>query len=249
MKSIIQNRLKDIEITHGIKILYACESGSRAWGFPSPDSDYDIRFIYKKSIESYLSIKEEADFINFPLSDELDINGWDLKKTLGLISKSNAVPFEWLQSPIIYYEETDFAKELFTLCQPYFCRRTFIQHYLGIARGAKENSNNGEIGVKKLFYILRPLLAALWCVENNNIPPMEIMSLIKLIPDELRKEILLLIEMKASCKERFEINLDNHLKIWIEDTFQRCLEYSKDIEKRDLKIDALNNYFIKEITK
>lgn len=167
MKTVILDKLKYIEQKYEVKILFACESGSRAWGFPSPDSDYDVRFIYVKPIDEYLSIQNQKDFMDFPLSDELDINGWDLKKTLELVYKSNSVPFEWLQSPIVYYEDKDFTDELLALCQSYFCARTNIHHYLGIARGAMETMDGNEIGIKKLCYILRPLLSALWCLEKK----------------------------------------------------------------------------------
>ena len=249
MKTIIQNKLSEIERSHKIKILFACESGSRAWGFPSPDSDYDVRFVYKRPIDAYLSIKEDKDFLNFPLNNELDINGWDLKKTLELISKSNAVPFEWLQSPIIYYEDPIFSSKLFTICNDYFCTRTCIHHYLGIARGAKESINNSEIGIKKLFYILRPLLAALWCLKKGNIAPMDIGTLLQLMPKDLEKYVRAIIEIKASAKERFEFQMDNELIKWIDSTFIECAEATTKIEKRCFDIKTLNNYFIKTITK
>lgn len=249
MKTTIQEKLKHIEQEHKLKILYACESGSRAWGFPSPDSDYDVRFIYAKSADSYLSIHNEKDFMDFPLGSELDINGWDLKKTLELIYKSNSVPFEWVQSPIVYYRDKSFADELWTLCQSYFCPRTNIHHYLGIARGAMESLKGDEIGIKKLFYVLRPLLSALWCLENRSIAPMNIFSLVDLMPKELEQKVLSLIELKATAKERFAIQLDDSLKLWIDKTFEKCIREAKDIEKQYFEMDQLNVFFRKTIMK
>lgn len=247
MKTTIQEKLKHIEQEHKIKILYACESGSRAWGFPSPDSDYDVRFIYTKSADSYLSIRNEKDFMDFPLGSELDINGWDLKKTLELICKSNSVPFEWLQSPIVYYGDRTFATELWTVCQSYFCARTNIHHYLGIAKGAMASLDGDEIGIKKLFYVLRPLLSALWCLERKSIAPMSILPLIELMPKELEQKVLSLIDMKSTAKERFVIQLDSSLRLWIDTTIEKCIRESKDIEKRYFDTDMLDTFFRKTI--
>lgn len=247
MKTTIQDTLKNIEQEHKIRILYACESGSRAWGFPSPDSDYDVRFIYVKSADSYLSIRNEKDFMNFPLDSELDINGWDLKKTLELIYKSNSVPFEWLQSPIVYYTDRTFATELWTICQSYLCTRTNIHHYLGIARGAMASLDGGEIGIKKLFYVLRPLLSALWCLDKETIAPMNILPLVELMPKELKLKVLSLIDMKSTAKERFVIQLDDSLKLWIDETLEKCTRESKDIEKKYFDVEILDEFFRKTI--
>lgn len=243
MKTTIKEKLKHIEQEHKVKILFACESGSRAWGFPSPDSDYDVRFVYAKSEDSYLSIRNEKDFMDFPLSAELDINGWDLKKTLELIYKSNSVPFEWLQSPIVYYGDKVFVDELWTLCQSYFCPRTNIHHYLGIARGAMESMEGDEIKIKKLFYVLRPLLSALWCLEKKSIAPMNILPLMELMPKDLERKVLSLIDLKATAKERFVIQLDGSLKLWIDDVFEKCMEDVKEVEKQYSDIELLNEFF------
>lgn len=243
MEATIKEKLKHIEKEYSVKILYACESGSRAWGFPSPDSDYDVRFVYVKSEDSYLSIRCEKDFMDFPLNDDLDINGWDLRKTLQLISKSNSVPFEWLQSPISYYGDKIFVDELWTLCQSYFCARTNMHHYLGIARGAMESMNGDEIKIKKLFYVLRPLLSALWCLEKKAIAPMNIVPLMELMPRELARKVLYLINQKATAEERFVIQLDNSLKLWIDETFGKCIRASKEIEKQYFGVELLDVFF------
>lgn len=247
MKTTIQEKLKHIEQEHKIKILYACESGSRAWGFPSPDSDYDVRFIYAKSTDSYLSIRNEKDFMDFPLGSELDINGWDLKKTLELIYKSNSVPFEWLQSPIVYYADNTFATELWTICQSYFCARINMHHYLGITKGAMASLDGDEIGIKKLFYVLRPLLSALWCLEKKSIAPMSILPLVELMPKELEQKVLSLIDKKSTAKERFVIKLDSSLKLWIDESLKKCIRESKEIEKKYFEVEMLDTFFRKTI--
>src|SRR3954464_6280309 len=100
MREQIEEALGAIERECGVRMLYACESGSRAWGFPSPDSDYDVRFFYLRPLSFYLSVAERKDQLDFPINDELDIKGWDIRKALQLVCKSNTTPFEWLQSPI-----------------------------------------------------------------------------------------------------------------------------------------------------
>lgn len=249
MKTTIQQKLAEIEKTHGIKILYSCESGSRAWGFPSPDSDYDVRFIYTRSLNDYLTIHPKKDHLSFPINDELDIYGWDISKVLQLIAKSNTTPFEWVQSPVVYKEDTTFKDELWTLSQSYFCSRRNIHHYLGIARGAMETMDGKDIKIKKLFYVLRPILAALWCVEKNTIAPMSIYPLMDLLTDDLRKKVLSLIELKSTANESYLIELDQYIKTWIDRTFDYCMEVSLQLAKKDFDRKIADEFFRKTILK
>jgi len=249
MKEIIKNKLEKIEKEYGIIILYSCESGSRAWGFPSPDSDYDVRFIYSRPIEEYLTIKPKKDHLSFPINDELDIYGWDISKVLHLITRSNTTPFEWLQSPVIYKEDTTFKDELWTLCQSYFCPRSNIHHYLGIARGAMETIEGEDIKIKKLFYVLRPTLAALWCAEKNTIAPMSIFPLMDLLTDDLRKKVLSLIELKSTANESYLIEIDQDINTWIDRTFDYCMETSLQLTKKDFNGKVADEFFRKTILK
>ncbi len=248
MKAIIQEKLYEIEKQQEIKILFACESGSRAWGFPSPDSDYDVRFIYVRPLEHYLSVQKKTDHLSFPIDETWDIYGWDLSKTLQLISKSNTTPFEWLQSPMIYMEDASFRNELWTLCQSYFCTRSNAHHYLGIAKGAIGSIEDKEIKIKKLFYILRPLLSALWCVERKSIAPMTIFPLLELIPTDLKIKILSLIDLKSTAKESFMIRMEDSMKLWIDETADYCLKKSNDLEKEKFDPDLVDTFFRKIIT-
>lgn len=232
MKTIIQQKLIEIEAAYSIEILYSCESGSRAWGFPSPDSDYDIRFIYARRMEDYLTIKPVKDHVSFPIDEVWDIYGWDISKVLRLITQSNTTPFEWLQSPIVYKGKGTFRDELWQLCPDYFCPRRNIHHYLGIARGAMETREDGEIKIKKLFYVLRSLLAAMWSAKCNAIAPMSIFTLMELLPDDLRKKVLSLIELKSAAEEGCLIEIDRDIKWWIDEAFDYCAEASRQLDRK-----------------
>ncbi len=131
----IEVELQRIEQEEGVNILSACESGSRAWGFPSKDSDYDVRYIYIRPVEWYLSIFEKRDVIERPISDMLDINGWDLKKALNLFRKSNPPLLEWLQSPIVYLENGSVAEQIRRVSPLTFSPRSCMHHYLHMAKG------------------------------------------------------------------------------------------------------------------
>lgn len=171
MLTTILNKLDSIRATSGVRLLYACESGSRGWEFPSPDSDYDVRFIYLRPTSYYLSVMEREDELRFPISDELDLYGWDIRKVLQLMRRSNTTPFEWLQSPIVYAEEPGFRESLWAVAQQYFSKRANTHHYMGIARKAMGTMSGDSIAIKKLFYVLRPLLAAKWCLRASRSRP------------------------------------------------------------------------------
>lgn len=248
MRTVIENKLKEIEKEHRIKILYACESGSRAWEFPSPDSDFDVRFIYTRTINEYLSITDQDDNLSFPINDELDIYGWDIRKVLKLIRKSNTTPFEWLQSPIVYQQEDGFREDLFALCQHFYSQRGNTHHYLGIAKGAMNTMNiEGMIKIKKLFYVIRPLLAAKWCLEKNIIAPMSIIPLMEILPDNLKQMLKTLIALKAEADEGFLIKPESVWMEWIKETETYCMQASVDLPRHLFEAELLNQFFRKTI--
>ena len=92
----IDRRLASVSRDHGVRIPWAIESGSRAWGFPSPDSDYDCRFIFVRPAEVYLGLWPARDVINTPLDAVFDVNGWDLAKAVRLVARGNATAIEWV---------------------------------------------------------------------------------------------------------------------------------------------------------
>jgi len=170
----IRDRLRQIENEHAIKILYAVESGSRAWGFESVDSDYDVRFIYRHDLEWYLNVLPRRDVIEYPVVGLYDYSGWDLRKAMFLLNKSNPVLFEWLQSPYVYVKDENAYRLLLEISGQYFSPVSAIYHYLHMAAGNyRMYLKDQYVKVKKYFYVVRPLLACRWIEMNKTAPPME----------------------------------------------------------------------------
>jgi len=248
MNEIIKNELFEIEKKHSVKILYACESGSRAWGFPSTDSDYDVRFIYVQTMEKYLSISDIQDFINIPINDKLDINGWDIKKVLQLLRQSNASILEWITSPIVYIPNIWLKNEILELNKIYFSPKTLIHHYLGISKSALNTIENNKIRLKKLFYVLRPLLSAKWICENNEFPPIKFQKLCKKIDDlNIKKIIDELLKVKSEVDEGYIIDYTTEIHDFIKLNFEYCLQKSNEFSSELKNSIALDIFYRKII--
>lgn len=203
MKETILKKLKEIALENGVEILYAVESGSRAWGFASPDSDYDIRFIYKHELEYYLSLWEKPDTIEFMTTEDLDGSGWDLAKTLKLLAKSNAPLLEWLYSPVVYYENEAFATQMRTLAQDCFSPVACLHHYLGTTKKFMDVCEQEQVKLKSYFYALRTALAGKWIIENNSFPPVDFMELLPIAPMEIQEKVKELMHIKAHQDESY----------------------------------------------
>jgi predicted nucleotidyltransferase len=249
MKEIIKEKLRNIEEQHQVKILYACESGSRAWGFASVDSDFDVRFIYTRSPDDYLSIREHHDVIELPVNEVLDVNGWDIKKALRLFLKSNAPLYEWLQSPVIYQQHSDFANELRSLMKSYFSQRAGCHHYLSMARNTFEQElQGGQVKLKKYFYALRPALAGLWIITKKTVPPMEFHELRTIVEDAgWQQAIDGLLQQKQSADEKALIYPVPVLQQWIEETLVYCKQQADAIPPTNHEIGELDRLFKKYI--
>jgi predicted nucleotidyltransferase len=201
MQDRIKQALHQIANEEQVRIVYACESGSRAWGFPSEDSDYDVRFLYVRPRDWYLSIDLETrpDVIELPITDDLDVSGWDIRKALQLLRKSNPPLLEWLTSPIVYLEVTDIADQLRSLVPECYSPIACGHHYLHMAQGNyREYLRNDPVWIKKYFYVLRPLLAIKWIEQKNSVMPMEFGKLVEALieDDRLKEEINGLLERK-----------------------------------------------------
>lgn len=198
----IQALLDRIERDHGVKILYACESGSRAWGFASPDSDYDIRFLFARPSSTYVSIQEGIESIDLPLEGDLDAGGWDLRKAARLLGKSNGALVEWLHSPIVYRAEPTFRERWQVTARDVFSARASCDHYRGLAKQMIRGKLDAEaVRAKDYLYALRAILAAHWVTEGRGIPPVEFSETLSLLPENIHALIPELLEHKARTGE------------------------------------------------
>jgi predicted nucleotidyltransferase len=202
----IKQQLLALEEAEGIRILYALESGSRAWGFPSRDSDYDVRFIYCRPIEWYLSVDLESkrDVIERPISGAFDFGGWDIRKALKLFAKSNPPLLEWLDSSIVYIDRFSFVERLRAMREAFFSPQACAYHYLHMAQGNyRTYLRGGTVWLKKYFYVLRPLLAVRWIEQRRGIVPMLFSDLLKSISDhpDLLREVQQLLQRKIAGDE------------------------------------------------
>ena len=204
VRRVIQDSLKEIAVKHDVRVLYACESGSRGWGFASPDSDYDVRFIYVHPLPWYLQVSPERDVIELPISGELDINGWELRKALGLLKKGNATLIEWLDSPVVYSADAGFLQATRAAVQKTFQPERSFHHYVHMARkNYREYLRGDTVRLKKYLYVLRPLLATLWIEQGRGVVPMPFQELVGgLITDaHLRAAVDQLLLLKRSALE------------------------------------------------
>ena len=207
MRDEIIDRLDEIERVEDVRIFYACESGSRAWGFESTDSDWDVRFIYVHRRDWYLSIdvEEKRDVIERPINDELDVSGWDIRKALKLLRKSNPPLLEWLSSPIIYKETGETAEMLRNAVAEFYSPISAFHHYFHMAQGNYREFLKGDmVWVKKYFYVLRPLLAIRWIEIDHTRPvPMEFQKLVDVCVNspEIRRAIDNLLKRKRAGQE------------------------------------------------
>ena len=220
MRERIAETLKKIEQENDCKILFACESGSRAWGFASPDSDYDVRFIYTKPLAWHLLLEQRHDTIEKMTPDNLDLSGWELGKALRLFAGCNLGLNEWLGSPEIYYADPAFHASLREMIVPYFNPRKALYHYLSTAEKTADQELQGEKAkIKKIFYVLRPLLACQWVLDRQTMPPTLFDHLLAqpLAPD-LSAEIQELLARKAQAVEGERVPVPPLLSRWIAQT-------------------------------
>jgi predicted nucleotidyltransferase len=248
MNEIIQASLRQIQEQQGFKIIYACESGSRAWGFSSTDSDYDVRFLYVNPADWYLSVdvEDKPDVFERPITDELDVSGWDLRKALMLLRKSNPPLLEWLNSPIIYLEMIEVVERLRELIPEFYSPIACAYHYLHMAQGNYRDYARGSIvWRKKYLYILRPLLAIGWIEQEEAPVPMEFGKLVnRLISDSgLRRTIDELLEAKKSGKELDRGPAIPELNAFIDSELSRLeMEMPKRVNPR-ADVERLNEVF------
>lgn len=203
MRERVLEELARVERERNVRVLYACESGSRAWGFASPDSDYDVRFVYVEKPDWFVQVDEPRDVIERPLDDELDVNGWELRKTLGLLRKSNPTLLEWLDSPLVYRQEAPETARLRELAERFYSPPAARNHYLSMARkNFRGYLQSEQVRLKKYFYVLRPLLAVRWIDQGRGRPPMTFAELLQTVDDTaLLAEVDELLALKRQAGE------------------------------------------------
>ena len=246
MKEIIQKKLEEIEKQEHVKIILAIESGSRAWGFESADSDYDVRFIYVREPEMYLRLDTVRDVIEWQLDEVFDISGWDIKKALQLLYKSNPTLFEWINSPIVY-KETREGRELRELSKQYFDVKKSVMHYLNMASNTFDNYLQDEsVKLKKYFYALRPILAVKYALENKTQPPIKFNDLKDMmLEDSLKDLVNHLLELKIDSNEANYISRIVCLNKYIEENIDIIKNLANNLVESKFDWDELNEYFIK----
>ncbi len=249
MEQKIIKSLSALAEEKNIKILLACETGSRAWGFPSPDSDYDVRFIYAHPRDWYLSLKEKPDAIDLMQEDRLiDLSGWELRKTLKLLAKSNVSVLERMQSEILYARNESFIAELKQIAQSCFSPIATMHHYLSMGKGFMDKiMDKKEVKLKDYFYAMRSLTAGFWIREKETIPPLLFKEMFDLLPQPLTQKIEGLIALKASKNEDYLHPADAEINTYLMEVVEANEKAAKGLPSSKPDWEMMDNFFVKWI--
>jgi predicted nucleotidyltransferase len=243
VREAIDDALAAIESEQSVRVLFACESGSRAWGFASPDSDYDVRFVYVHHLDWYLRVSAGRESIERMLPLDLDLSGWELRKALALFGTGNATAFEHLGSDIVYRDVGGLRAALLALLPSFFNPIAAGHHYLGLAsRMHAEHLGGAQVNLKKLFYVLRPLAAYRWIELRSTMPPTAFAGVLAGIDLEAepRGWIDELMVRKQTIHERGESPLDPRLRRWIADWLARSRETADSLPRSGGNRDDLD---------
>jgi predicted nucleotidyltransferase len=243
----IDARLDAIVRDDHVAMPLAIESGSRAWGFASPDSDYDCRFLFVRRRRDYLTLWPRRDVIETPLDGLLDVNGWDLGKALRLIVKGNAVAVEWLRSPIAYRGDDEFRAELDRFAEEHAPLPLVRNHYYHLGR-RQWNATAGQDGmaVKKLFYNLRPAAALRWMrTHPDAMPPMRFQTLMaeSAPPAHVADLVADLIARKAETRELGRAPVPEAIAAFIEAEYALAADTAERTPPAPAALDAADALF------
>jgi predicted nucleotidyltransferase len=244
----IMRRLERTENEEGVRIVLAVESGSRAWGFASPNSDYDVRFIYARPSDWYLAVdlEERRDVIEYAITDDIDLNGWDLRKALRLFWKSNPAFIEWIQSPIVYIESGGFANGARELVSSVYSNEAGIYHYRSMARTNYRGYLRADmVPMKKYFYVLRPLLSVLWIERYGTAAPIEFDKLLHLL-DGQTQLLADIDDLLAKKREAPEMGLAQpiaSINAFIEKELERLESLKPERVQKPEPLASLNELF------
>ncbi len=250
----IQAELRGIEDREKVRILFAIESGSRAWGFPSPDSDFDVRFVYARPVDWYLTISPGRDVIELPIDDELDISGWDIRKALHLLIKPNAVLMEWMSSPIRYRWAQAPCERLIAFSSRVTHGPACLYHYLHLGERQWRVYVDGktQVKLKKYFYIVRPALALNWMRVNPGVaPPMNFQELLAGLDlsEPLLFEFESMLERKKATRELGEAPRVKVIDDFITDQFEWARAERHKIATKPQKLKAEADEIFRSIVK
>ena len=240
-------RLAEIETREAVRILLAIESGSRAWGFASADSDFDVRFIYCRPESWYLSVdlEDQRDVLEYGVVDDIDLNGWDLRKSLRLLWKSNPAIVEWLQSPVEYLHRGNFRPSALALLPKVYSPASGIQHYRSMAKSNyREYLRQDTVRLKKYFYVLRPLLAVRWIEREGKAPPIEFEKLLVVLAgrEDVLADIASLLEKKKSGAEMDAAPPVQSLNAFIEAELERLESLKSAVVGKGENVSVLNAF-------
>ena len=242
----VRQALARVEAEKKVRVLFAVESGSRAWGFASRDSDYDVRFLYVHQREWYLSVEDRRDVIERPLDDDLDVSGWELRKALRLLRKSNPPLLEWLKSPVVYRHDPVFAAEFGALANEFYSPRRCFAHYLHMAFGNWRDYLRGreQVSLKKYLYVFRPLLACRWIERELGPAPMLFAELVASVLEEADERAALddLVARKRAGEELATAPPDATLSRFIEAELPR-LDSLREPDDAAGEVEELNAFF------
>ncbi len=240
MKKVILSHLVEVERENNVKVLLAVESGSRAWGFHSAGSDWDVRFVYVHQLNWYLKVNEGRDVIEHMYDDDVDLVGWELRKTLKLFQKSNPSLLEWLHSPIIYRADEAFLSRMRTLELAFFNPIKTMYHYGSIyIKHDKRYLQNTAYPLKRFLYYLRGILACRWIEERQTMPPVLFSDLVKATVREesIRQKIDGLLALKRQSKENdlkeVDADLVEYARHWAEHFEQTISSFRPEIGHYD----------------
>lgn len=243
MEQKIQEQLRQLEQKKDIKVLLACETGSRAWGFPSPDSDYDVRMIFAHRKDWYISLQDSRDTIELMLENrELDITGWDVRKSLRLLRKSNVALLERLQSPIVYQSDPGFVEDILPLAEACYAPVACMYHYLSMGkRFFEEMERLEEVKLKKLFYALRTAAACQWIMEQERMVPIVFQHVMEGVMNaSMQAHVNELIALKATKSEQYMHPADQRVMSYIREQLNRAEQAAPNLRAGQADLEALN---------
>ena len=251
MQKRINEYIERLEAERNIKVLLACETGSRAWGFPSPDSDYDVRVVYMHEKDWYISLHPKRDHFNLMFEDNmLDITGWDIRKSLNLLYRSNAALLERIQSPIVYCANENFRNEIAALADDFYAPIAVMYHYLSLTKKMMDGMEEAEsIKLKKLFYALRSALVCKWILTHDERPPISIFKLMDglNLAESMHARILDLINVKTKMDEAYMHGKEPEIIAFIQGIIIDADANANSLSGARNKNQSLNEFFVRWI--